>query len=107
MPEQFIIETRALSKEFNGFLAVNEVNLRVRRGHIHALIGPNGAGKTTCFTFAGPLVGAAVVVTLQEYLSDIVGGWVTVIVGVVFIACVLAFRRGIVGELSVLLQPRR
>ena len=49
MAEQFIIETRALSKEFNGFLAVNDVNLRVRRGHIHALIGPNGAGKTTCF----------------------------------------------------------
>ena len=40
------------------------------------------------------------VVTLQEYLSDIVGGWVTVIIGAVFVACVLAFRRGIVGELN-------
>jgi branched-chain amino acid transport system ATP-binding protein len=49
MADQFIIETRGLAKEFNGFLAVNDVNLRVRRGHIHALIGPNGAGKTTCF----------------------------------------------------------
>jgi branched-chain amino acid transport system ATP-binding protein len=49
MADQFIIETCGLAKEFNGFLAVNDVNLRVRRGHIHALIGPNGAGKTTCF----------------------------------------------------------
>ncbi|WJF90340.1 ABC transporter ATP-binding protein [Paraburkholderia bonniea] len=44
-----ILETRGLTKEFKGFTAVNEVNLRVRRGSIHALIGPNGAGKTTCF----------------------------------------------------------
>jgi branched-chain amino acid transport system ATP-binding protein len=49
MAEQFIIETHGLTKEFNGFLAVNDVNLRVRSGQIHALIGPNGAGKTTCF----------------------------------------------------------
>ncbi|HUN92326.1 MAG TPA: ABC transporter ATP-binding protein [Burkholderiaceae bacterium] len=44
-----ILETRALTKEFRGFVAVNDVNLKVRRGTIHALIGPNGAGKTTCF----------------------------------------------------------
>ncbi|NHZ42284.1 MULTISPECIES: ABC transporter ATP-binding protein [Massilia] len=44
-----ILETRALTKEFKGFTAVNDVNLAVQRGHIHALIGPNGAGKTTCF----------------------------------------------------------
>lgn len=44
-----ILETRNLTKEFKGFTAVNDVNLRVQRGHIHALIGPNGAGKTTCF----------------------------------------------------------
>jgi len=44
-----ILETRELTKEFKGFTAVNQVNLRVQRGHIHALIGPNGAGKTTCF----------------------------------------------------------
>ncbi len=44
-----ILETRQLSKEFKGFTAVNDVNLQVERGHIHALIGPNGAGKTTCF----------------------------------------------------------
>jgi branched-chain amino acid transport system ATP-binding protein len=46
---EFILETRGLTKEFAGFVAVHDVNLRVRRGHIHALIGPNGAGKTTCF----------------------------------------------------------
>ena len=46
---EFILETEHLSKEFKGFVAVNDVNLKVRRGSIHALIGPNGAGKTTCF----------------------------------------------------------
>ncbi|MGD9785900.1 MAG: ABC transporter ATP-binding protein [Hyphomicrobiaceae bacterium] len=44
-----VIETRALTKSFKGFTAVNKVDLKVRRGTIHALIGPNGAGKTTCF----------------------------------------------------------
>jgi branched-chain amino acid transport system ATP-binding protein len=46
---EFILETRGLTKEFKGFVAVNNVDLKVRRGHIHALIGPNGAGKTTFF----------------------------------------------------------
>jgi branched-chain amino acid transport system ATP-binding protein len=44
-----ILETRGLTKEFKGFVAVSDVSLKVRRGTIHALIGPNGAGKTTCF----------------------------------------------------------
>ena len=44
-----ILQTRGLTKEFKGFVAVNAVDLQVQRGHIHALIGPNGAGKTTCF----------------------------------------------------------
>src|ERR1700690_3372129 len=51
-------------------------------------------------TFFGPVLGAAIVVTLQEYLSDIVGGWVTVIIGAIFVACVLTFRRGIIGALA-------
>jgi branched-chain amino acid transport system ATP-binding protein len=45
----YILETSGLTKEFRGFVAVNDVNLRVGRGSIHGLIGPNGAGKTTCF----------------------------------------------------------
>ena len=50
MPEgDYILETEGLTKEFLGFVAVNGVGLKVRRGTIHALIGPNGAGKTTCF----------------------------------------------------------
>jgi branched-chain amino acid transport system ATP-binding protein len=44
-----IVETRALTKEFTGFLAVQDVNLKIRRGTVHALIGPNGAGKSTTF----------------------------------------------------------
>jgi branched-chain amino acid transport system ATP-binding protein len=44
-----ILETRGLVKEFKGFVAVSDVDLRVQRGQIHALIGPNGAGKTTVF----------------------------------------------------------
>jgi branched-chain amino acid transport system ATP-binding protein len=47
--DDFLLETRGLTKEFSGFLAVSNVDLKVRRGHIHALIGPNGAGKTTFF----------------------------------------------------------
>ncbi len=49
MAGDIILETRGLTKEFRGFVAVNQVNLRVQRGSIHALIGPNGAGKTTFF----------------------------------------------------------
>ncbi len=47
--KDIILETDGLTKEFRGFVAVNNVSLSVERGHIHALIGPNGAGKTTCF----------------------------------------------------------
>lgn len=49
MDDGVILAADNLTKEFRGFLAVEGVNLRVRRGQIHALIGPNGAGKTTCF----------------------------------------------------------
>ena len=48
-PDEVILETKGLTKEFQGFVAVAGVDLRVRRGSIHALIGPNGAGKTTVF----------------------------------------------------------
>jgi branched-chain amino acid transport system ATP-binding protein len=49
LPAEYILETEGLTKEFKGFVAVNSVDLKVRRGDIHALIGPNGAGKTTYF----------------------------------------------------------
>jgi len=49
MSADIILETRDLTREFKGFVAVDHVNLQVRRGSIHALIGPNGAGKTTVF----------------------------------------------------------
>ncbi|QCB48085.1 ABC transporter ATP-binding protein [Hydrogenophaga sp. PAMC20947] len=49
MSDGIILETQGLTKAFKGFVAVDHVDLKVRRGHIHALIGPNGAGKTTFF----------------------------------------------------------
>jgi len=57
-------------------------------------------------TFLGPVVGANVVVTLQEYLSDLVGAWVSVMIGAIFVVCVLLFRRGIVGEIQRRFAPR-
>ncbi|MFT3818459.1 MAG: ABC transporter ATP-binding protein [Rubrivivax sp.] len=45
----YILQTQGLTRSFKGFVAVDGVDLKVRKGHIHALIGPNGAGKTTCF----------------------------------------------------------
>ncbi|MFM7779026.1 MAG: branched-chain amino acid ABC transporter permease [Alphaproteobacteria bacterium] len=56
-------------------------------------------------TVFGPMIGAAVIVAMQNYLAEM-GAWVTVIQGVIFIACVLAFRRGIVGEIGNLLRVR-
>lgn len=64
MAEDIILSTSGLTKEFAGFTAVNGVDLKVRRGSIHALIGPNGAGKTTCFNlltkFLAPTKGSIV-----------------------------------------------
>ena len=51
-------------------------------------------------TFAGPVIGTFTIIGLQNYLSDRVGSWVTVIIGSIFVVCVLAFRQGFVGELK-------
>ncbi|HEV8531656.1 MAG TPA: branched-chain amino acid ABC transporter permease [Methylomirabilota bacterium] len=54
-------------------------------------------------TVFGPVVGAFIVVSLENYLSQL-GAWVTVVQGVIFVLCVLTFRRGVVGELARLLK---
>jgi branched-chain amino acid transport system permease protein len=58
-------------------------------------------------TFAGPVIGAFTIIGLQNLLSDRVGEWVTVIIGAIFVVCVIAFRRGFVGELLAWLQRRK
>ena len=50
-------------------------------------------------TFAGPVIGAFTIIGLQNFLADRVGSWVTVIIGAIFVLCVIGFRRGFVGEL--------
>lgn len=58
-------------------------------------------------TFFGPVMGAGIVIALQDTLADKVGSWVNVIIGVIFVLCVLAFRKGVVGELHAWLERRR
>jgi branched-chain amino acid transport system permease protein len=58
-------------------------------------------------TFFGPVFGAGIVISLQDLLADKVGAWVTVIIGVIFVLCVLAFRKGVVGEFHAWLDRRR
>jgi len=79
-----------------GFTTLSDVQ-QSNSGEVILMTLLGGSG-----TFFGPVIGAALIVTLQEYLSEIVGGWVTVIIGAIFVACVLAFRRGVVGELAAL-----
>jgi branched-chain amino acid transport system permease protein len=58
-------------------------------------------------TMFGPVVGAFSIITLQNELADKVGSWVQVIMGAIFVICVLAFRRGIVGELAALFSRKK
>jgi branched-chain amino acid transport system permease protein len=76
-----------------GFVTLSDVS-QVTSGEVILMTLLGGSG-----TFLGPAVGAVVVVSLQEYLSDLVGGWVSVIIGSIFVICVMIFRRGIVGEI--------
>ncbi len=58
-------------------------------------------------TFAGPVIGAFTIIGLQNFLADQVGSWINVIIGVIFVVCVVAFRKGFVGELIAWLQRRQ
>jgi len=57
-------------------------------------------------TIFGPVAGALVIITMESYLAEL-GAWVTIVQGVIFVVCVLAFRRGIIGELEAFLRHRR
>ena len=58
-------------------------------------------------TFAGPVIGAFTIIGLQNFLADQVGSWINVIIGLIFVVCVVAFRRGFVGELLAWQQRRK
>ena len=77
-----------------GFVTLSDVS-QGTSGEVILMTLLGGSG-----TFLGPAVGAVIVVSLQEYLSDLVGAWVSVIIGAIFVICVMAFRRGIVGEIQ-------
>jgi branched-chain amino acid transport system permease protein len=77
-----------------GFATLSDVS-QGNSGEVILMTLLGGSG-----TFLGPVVGANVVVTLQEYLSDLVGSWVSVIIGAIFVLCVMIFRRGVVGEIQ-------
>ena len=77
-----------------GFVTLSDVS-QTNSGEVILMTLLGGSG-----TFLGPVIGANVVVTLQEYLSEVVGAWVSVIIGAIFVVCVLVFRRGVVGEIQ-------
>jgi branched-chain amino acid transport system permease protein len=77
-----------------GFVTLTDVS-QGNSGEVILMTLLGGSG-----TFLGPVVGANIVVALQEYLSDLVGAWVSVILGGIFVVCVMVFRRGIVGEIE-------
>jgi branched-chain amino acid transport system permease protein len=77
-----------------GFVTLSDVS-QGTSGEVILMTLLGGSG-----TFLGPVVGANLVVTLQEYLSDLVGAWVSVIIGGIFVVCVMIFRRGFVGEIQ-------
>jgi branched-chain amino acid transport system permease protein len=84
-----------------GFVTLSDVS-QGTSGEVILMTLLGGSG-----TFLGPVLGANVVVTLQEYLSDLVGSWVSVIIGVIFVVCVMIFRRGFVGEIQRHLARRK
>ena len=77
-----------------GFVTLSDVS-QSNSGEVILMTLLGGSG-----TFLGPVIGSNVVVTLQEYLSEVVGAWVSVIIGAIFVVCVMVFRRGVVGEIQ-------
>jgi branched-chain amino acid transport system permease protein len=77
-----------------GFATLSDVQWQTS-GEVVLMTLVGGVG-----TVFGPLIGATLIVTLQNELADKVGPWIAVIMGAIFVVCVLAFRRGIIGELA-------
>jgi branched-chain amino acid transport system permease protein len=84
-----------------GFASLSDV-IQATSGEVILMSLLGGSG-----TFFGPVLGAGIVITLQDTLSDKVGSWVTVIIGAIFVICVMAFRKGIVGEWLAYLQRKQ
>jgi branched-chain amino acid transport system permease protein len=83
----------ALKSHVMGFATLADVHWSMS-GEVILMTLLGGVG-----TFIGPVIGSSIVVSLQNLLADRVGAWVTVIIGATFMVCVLAFRKGVVGEL--------
>lgn len=77
-----------------GFVTLNDAHWSLS-GEVILMTLLGGLG-----TFAGPILGAFTIIGLQNFLADQVGSWINVIIGVIFVICVVAFRRGFVGELK-------
>ena len=91
----------ALKTMVMGFATLSDVHWSMS-GEVILMTLLGGVG-----TFFGPVFGAGIVISLQNLLADKVGSWVTVIIGVIFVVCVLAFRKGVVGELEAFRERRR
>ena len=117
------IEVRGLRYGASGAEILAGVDALVPDGEVTAVVGPSGAGKSTLLrainrlveptsgevvlttllgglgTVFGPAMGALIVTSMENYLAQ-AGAWVTVIQGAIFMLCVLAFRRGVIGEIA-------
>ncbi|MEP7101624.1 MAG: branched-chain amino acid ABC transporter permease [Burkholderiales bacterium] len=84
-----------------GFATLNDAHWSIS-GEVILMTLLGGMG-----TFAGPVIGAFTIIGLQDFLADQVGSWINVIIGVIFVVCVVAFRKGFVGELLAWMQRRK
>ena len=84
-----------------GFATLNDAHWSIS-GEVILMTLLGGLG-----TFTGPVIGAFTIIGLQDVLSDRVGSWINVIIGVIFVVCVVAFRKGVVGELQAWMQRKR